>query len=106
MKAMLLSASLPFVGLLTASNATMLIHERRVPHQLPLPDCPTGTQLCDFFIGAYCYNATAGDNCCDDGSGRPFGLDFPGMMLICRQGFAPEGSYAVQGLQKIAAVNQ
>ncbi len=55
---------------LNASSTISLFYEKRGPHPFPLPDCPAGARLCDFFNGAYCYNTTAGDSCCEDGSGK------------------------------------
>lgn len=61
---------------LDTSNIPLRMYERRGPHSFPLPQCPAGARLCDFFNGAYCYNETAGDSCCGDGTGKSLALGF------------------------------
>ena len=55
---------------LDARNALMMARQNLGPHPFPLPECPAGARLCDFFNGAYCFSSNGTDTCCDDGSGK------------------------------------
>lgn len=56
--------------LIHAKNLSQPSYPKRGAHPFPLPSCPTGARLCDFFNGAYCFNPSVGDSCCGDGSGE------------------------------------